>query len=98
MSIEITMRHDVKLGKPVQDFAHEKAEEIKAMFETVEFVQVVIGMDGPLFVADIKAQGGRGMTADAKDKNADGRTAIVGAFDKLEVQLRKQAKKNNEKR
>ena len=98
MSIEVTMRHDVKLGKPVQDFAHDKAEEIKGMFETVEFVQVVIGMDGPLFAVDIKVQGGRGMNADAKEKNADGRTAITGAFDKVEVQLRKQMQKNKEKR
>ena len=98
MSIEVTMRHEVKLGKPVQEFAQGKAEEIKGMFEAVEHVQVVVGMDGPLFAVDVKVQGGRGMNADAKDKNADGRAAITGAFAKVEVQLRKTLKKNNEKR
>lgn len=92
MSIEITARH-LKISKEMQDFAREKAAQLKDDFPKVEHIHVILDEQRHLFSAEfvlqIKALG----KVEAKEENEKLPAAIELAFEKVDKQLRKHRQK-----
>lgn len=97
MSIEITFRH-MEVNELLHKYAQEKAEKIISDFTTVEFVRIVSSKDGPFYITEVTVQGGRQRNAESSHRDADLRTAINGAVDRAETQIRRQIEKQNEAR
>ena len=101
MAIEMTVRHAVHdneaAKKQMRDFATERAMTIESTYPEVEWVHAVVDKDGSLFSVVVEVRGARQMNFEAEHKDIDVYTAIGSAFDKADVQLRKQSEKNIER-
>ena len=98
MAIEITFRHITELGHGTREHAQALGEALMAEFPSIENIHVIVSKDGGLFFAEVGVQGGRGMNAEGKEKDADGCHAIGMAFKHAERQLRKHLEKLHEHR
>lgn len=102
MAIEMTVRHavdeNVEVKKEIRSTAQERAETLVAEFPPIEWIHGVIDKDGAKFWVGVDIRGGRHLNVEAKHEDIDVYAAINGAFDKAQVQLRKQSEKNVERR
>lgn len=97
MPIEVTVRH-LNISETLQTYAHEKSAKLIEKFPAIEFVKVVLDMDGPFYTVVIAVQGGHHTSVDSTHKDADMPAAINAAFDKAEAQLRKNAQRSHDVR
>ena len=97
MPVEVTVRH-LNISDTLQKYAQEKSSKLIEKFPAIEFVKVVLDMDGPFYTVAVSVQGGHGATVESNHKDSDMMAAINAAFDKAEAQLRKNAQRRNEVR
>lgn len=97
MPIEVTVRH-LNISETLQTYAQEKSAKLIEKFPAIEFVKVVLDMDGPFYTVVIAVQGGHRTSVDSTGKDPDMPAAINAAFDKAEAQLRKNAQRSHEVR
>ena len=101
MAIEMTVRPAVnesdETKKQMRDFGAARAATLEEAYPDIEWVRAVIDKDGALFSVVVEVHGARQMSAQAEHKDIDVYTAIGSAFDKADVQLRKQSEKNIER-
>ena len=97
MPVEVTVRH-LNISDVLQKYAQEKADKLIEKFPAIEFVKIVLDMDGPFYTVGVAVQGGHRTTVESLHKDADMMAAINAAFDKAEAQLRKNAQRRHEVR
>ena len=97
MPVEVTVRH-LNISDTLQKYAQEKSDKLIEKFDAIEFVKVVLDMDGPFYTVSVSVQGGRGADVESNHKDSDMTAAINAAFDKAEAQLRKNAQRRHEVR
>lgn len=97
MSVEVTVRH-LKISETLQKYAQEKSEKLIEKFPAIEFVRVVLDMDGPFYTVSLAVQGGHRATVESNHQDSDMTATINAAFDKAEAQLRKNAQRRQDVR
>ena len=97
MPVEVTVRH-LNISDTLQKYAQEKSSKLIEKFPAIEFVKVVLDMDGPFYTVSVSVQGGRGADVESNHKDSDMTAAINAAFDKSAAQLRTNAQRRHEVR
>ncbi|HMP02757.1 MAG TPA: ribosome-associated translation inhibitor RaiA, partial [Gemmatales bacterium] len=88
MQIKISARHG-HLDPETQQFIRDKAEKLTTLFNRLTSIEVVVDREHDLQTVEFNVSAEHKHDFVAKEKQADLRTAVDLALDKLDAQLRK---------
>ena len=95
MSITVTRRNSDILEE-MHEYAQKKAEKLAETFPRIEYVHVILDMEGYRNLSEIVIQGKNHIRIEADDTHEDMRTAIDASVKKASRQMNDLRKKHRE--